>query len=444
MHSKTLISTTVLAATAAVVTLAPATDSPNHDHEHVGGRYGSRFATEVPANAVFDELPAEYSGQIAFDPLVTEIVALLNEADYTNMLRTLTGVDPANVDGTDIKFLTRYSTSSQGALSWEYALEQLAQLGFEVSFHEYSQSGNDLKNVVATLPGTVTPNEVYVLGGHIDSISENPTVLAPGAEDNASGSSAVLTAARALAGYAFESTIDLVLFSGEEQGLWGSTAYVNDALAEGRDVKAAVTFDMVANFQTDYGVLIEGEPPWSDLMDVMADAVDTYTDISRQFSYFSFGSDHVPFQDRGIPAILCIDLDWDEYSDYHRTTDTFDKTEPDLGTKIARAGLATIAQLAVPSGTAASVPTSSDGPDRLALGPNPAQTYTTIALSRDLEGEEAVVVNPSGRRVRSLGRVEAGRRRLVWNLLDDAGTPVPTGVYWIRAGQASTRLVVTR
>ncbi len=409
--------------------------------DHAGGRLGCRFATEVPPGAVFDELD-EVHPRVAFSPLVDEIVEAMSEESFTTWLRALSGEDEITVDGLPLTLETRYSPSSQGYSSRAWAYEQLVAMGYTVSFHEYTRSGYTLENVVATLPGTLTPWRIYVLGGHIDSISEQPSTLAPGAEDNGSGSAAILSAAAALAEYAFESTIEIVLFSGEEQGLWGSTAYVADALAAGRDLRAAVTFDMIAYYNDNYGVLIEGEPAWSDLMSAMADAVDAYTTLERQFSYYSFGSDHVPFQDRGVPAILCIDLDWDEYAAYHRSWDRFSETTPDLGTQIARAGTATIAQLARPVGAAVDVPDSVEPGPMLAVGPNPATLYASIAFSGLAEGERIGIFDAAGRLVRHLPPAARERRRVVWDLLTDAGSRVSSGIYWVRAGSLSRRLVV--
>jgi len=410
--------------------------------EHPGGRYGCRYHTAIPDGVRFDELPTQHRGT-AFSPFVDAAVGAMSLAYYDEVLRELTGVEPLSFGPEPVVLATRYSYSDQAPASWQYAHARLSALGYEVRFDAFTSGGRTLQNVVAVLPGEVTPEKIYVIGGHLDSISEQPSVLAPGAEDNASGSSAVFAAARALASYRFESTIELILFSGEEQGLRGSFAYVQEAISEGRDVQAAVTFDMISYHATDRGVLIEGEPAWEPLMQVMADAVDAYTTLDREFSFFSFGSDHVPFQDAGIPAILCIDLDWDEYGPYHRSWDTYDETDPAFALEIATAGMATAAQLAGPLGPIVSVPDVAPGPPSLVVSPNPTRGATVIGFAG--AGEAPVDIHDvRGRRVRRLatGPGDAGTRR--WNLRDEAGRAVAPGLYWVRRGTLSQRLVVLR
>ena len=217
-------------------------------------------------------------------------------------------------------------------------------------------------------------------------------------------------------------------------------------------VVSAVTMAMISYTTTDYGVLIEGETAWSSLMQSMADATDHYTSLDREFSYFSFGSDHVPFQDAGIPAILAIDLDWDEYPYYHRTTDTYEKTNPAFATEIGRAALATVAQLAGPLGPATDVPSAGGQPWSLSFSPNPARSWVSITLANGRPGLEAGLLEQGvriydlrGREVRHLvPAADAGGMRIEWNLEDGEAQPLRTGVYWARANGASGRLLIVR
>lgn len=417
----------------------------------VDPRYGCRHDVEIPTGSIVSEL-RERSESLTFSPIVDQIAARFTQGNLDRYLRDLTGMNPVLVGGTPYTFATRYSYSTGGEKSWQYAYEQLQALGYQVRYQNYTRSGHALKNIIATIPGQTTPNKIYVLGGHLDSISQNPSSQAPGAEDNGSGSAAVLAAAVALAGERFSSTIELVLFTGEEQGLYGSQAYVNEALSQGRDVESAVTMDMISYTTTDYGVLIEGETAWSSLMQSMADATDHYTSLDRQFSYFSFGSDHVPFQDAGIPAILAIDLDWDEYPYYHRTTDTYEKTNPAFATEIGRAALATVAQLAGPLGPATDVASTIGRPWSLSFTPNPARSRVSIALANGQPGSEAGLLEQGvriydvrGREVRHLLPIaDADGAHIDWNLDDAEAQPLRTGVYWARAGAASGRLLIVR
>ena len=87
--------------------------------------------------------------------------------------------------------------------------------------------GYTWKNLIITLPGVELENEIVILSAHLDSTSEvDPKSIAPGAEDNGSGAAALLEAARVLRGKSFQRTIQIAWFTGEEQGLLGSRAFV--------------------------------------------------------------------------------------------------------------------------------------------------------------------------------------------------------------------------
>src|SRR5260370_24292072 len=88
-------------------------------------------------------------------------------------------------------------------------------------------------NIVATLKGAQpeSSNRVYVVSGHYDSMCTSPTDAkcdAPGANDDASGTAAVLEMARGMAKYSFDATIIFITVPGEEQGLLGATPFAQE------------------------------------------------------------------------------------------------------------------------------------------------------------------------------------------------------------------------
>lgn len=107
-----------------------------------------------------------------------------------------------------------------------------------------------VRNAVAIQRGTVRPNEVVIVQGHIDSRVSDPldfTSDAPGANDDGSGTALVIEAARALSGETYPSTIIYALLSGEEQGLHGGRILADWAEAQGFTVKAVLNNDIVGN-----------------------------------------------------------------------------------------------------------------------------------------------------------------------------------------------------
>ena len=109
-----------------------------------------------------------------------------------------------------------------------------------------------LTNIVATLKGTQpeSTNRVYVVSGHYDSICSSPTDAkcdAPGANDDASGTAAVLEMARVMAKYKFDATIVFMTVPGEEQGLFGATHFAEEAKKSNMDIEAMFTNDIIGS-----------------------------------------------------------------------------------------------------------------------------------------------------------------------------------------------------
>src|SRR5689334_3983929 len=109
-----------------------------------------------------------------------------------------------------------------------------------------------LTNIVATLKGTQpeSASRIYVVSGHYDSMCTSPTDAkcdAPGANDDASGTAAVLEMARVMAKYQFDATIIFMTVPGEEQGLLGATYFAEQAKKNNMDIEAMFTNDIIGN-----------------------------------------------------------------------------------------------------------------------------------------------------------------------------------------------------
>ena len=129
--------------------------------------------------------------------------------------------------------------------------DQFLQMGFaDVVIDSFQYQGTWQKNVVATLQGIYEPQVYNIVGGHHDSYSSgDPMVFAPGADDNASGTAAVLEIARVIKAnnYQPESTIKFITFAAEEYGLWGSKDYAEKALISGMNIKIMINHDMISH-----------------------------------------------------------------------------------------------------------------------------------------------------------------------------------------------------
>jgi hypothetical protein len=281
-----------------------------------------------------------------FAPVVQSMVNQVSGTDFMQWIRNLSGA-AILVGGSPVTLLTRSTPTVSCDRAEQYVFERLQALGYaDVQYDPYTFSTTSARNVVATLPGTVTPQKIVVLGGHLDSTSPQASTLAPGANDNASGVAGLLIAAQILRQYTYESTIKIVAFTGEEQGLYGSTHFANAAAAAGLQITDAVIMDMIGWKNALNQIDIEGETAWLPLMTVMNDAVTRYTTIGAAMRFNSFGSDHVPFQDVGYPAFLAIETEYDNYPCYHQTCDTTGWNQPTFGAETIKAVVATVANQA--------------------------------------------------------------------------------------------------
>jgi Peptidase family M28 len=120
-----------------------------------------------------------------------------------------------------------------------------------------------ITNVVATLKGSQpeSTDRMYVVSGHYDSMCNSPTDAkcdAPGANDDASGTAAVLEMARVMAKYEFEATIVFMAVAGEEQSLLGSTYFAEQAKQKNWNIDAMLTNDIIGNTLGGNGVRDRG------------------------------------------------------------------------------------------------------------------------------------------------------------------------------------------
>lgn len=301
----------------------------------------------MPARARVEAPPM--AAATDFSPALQAMVDQISGATLMDHIRDLAGSRSVLVGGSPVTFDTRATHTVKCDQAEQFVFERLQAMGFsDVQYDPYSFSSTSARNVVATLPGTVNPQRVVLLGAHLDSTSPISSTLAPGANDNASGVAGLMMIAQVLRQYSFENTIRFVAFTGEEQGLYGSQHYANAALARGDSIVGVVIFDMIAWHSALNQIDIEGETAWLPLMNVMRDACARYSGVGTTMVLNSWGSDHVPFQDVGYPAFLAIESEYPSYPCYHQTCDSTGWNQASFGADVCRGALATLAHLAVP------------------------------------------------------------------------------------------------
>lgn len=260
-----------------------------------------------------------------------------------------------SVDGnrwfSDVQTLANFGTRKTGtsgcinARDWLVSQFQ-AMPGLTVETQSFAVGANTGYNVIATLPGTTRPDDWYIVGGHYDSIPS--TGNAPGAEDNGSGTAGVLELARIFTEHPPEATIKFICYSGEEQGLYGSTHHATQLVNTGDNAKveAMLNMDMIGyTGDSDLDILLETGSIGQFLIDAFSAAAAEYTTLRVVTSLNPFGSDHVPYLNRGMPALLTIENDYSTYPHYHRATDTPDRLTMDMAVQTLRMNVGALADM---------------------------------------------------------------------------------------------------
>ena len=133
------------------------------------------------------------------NPLLPQILGSVDLDTLTQSVRDLSGENPVALQGSMVTIHSRHRDYPGNDLAADYIQQRLEGYGLSVVNQTYSSTG---RNVLATMTGTKTPDESFILCAHYDAMPDS--CIAPGADDNASGVATVLEAARLLSGYSVD------------------------------------------------------------------------------------------------------------------------------------------------------------------------------------------------------------------------------------------------
>lgn len=322
-----------------------------------------------------------------------------------------------------------------------------------------------LKNVVATKPGTASTDQVIICGHADDMCPPDPYSLAPGADDNASGTAAVIEAARVMASTPFKKTIKFCGWSAEEQGFLGSGEYA--MAARGRDdvISGVLNFDMIGCVNSppeDVDIVCNGSSGWlADLAIECASAYVTGLPTLKISDPTITWSDQYMFWHSGYDAILAADDIYANHPFVHTVDDTLGTLYMRFCTRVVKMGVAAAAELAeIDDAASVSPGIEVAAPGAVRAYPNPC--VAGVAGASALVGTRVIFTlgSPSvvaarvydfrGREVKTLfdGSLPGGTHRLAWQGESDQGKAVAPGVYFVAietpAGKQSAKVVVLR
>jgi hypothetical protein len=292
--------------------------------------------------------------------------------------------------------------------------------------------GPVLTNIIGERRGTTHPDEYVYATAHYDSISgdSDPLELAPGADDNGSGSTALLELARVLAPYQNRRTLRFAFFDAEEWGLLGSQYHVDRLAAAGCDVLCDINLDMVVwsddpEVQEDLEVIGWPRSEW--LVDLMGEACERYGDglTWNKWLNGSGGSDHQSFRDAGYDAIEGIEDSPITYPYYHSKDDDYTNIVDHFPFtwQVTRATAGALARL-----VGLVRPPEWESHTEAYVYPNPFRGYEhdTVTFAGLAPGTEISVYDTGGTLVFRAG---ADDTDYSWEVVNSSGVALASGIY---------------
>jgi len=272
------------------------------------------------------------------DPLITEVIEDINRDSVEFFINTLQ------------EFGTRFMLAPNRFEVSKWIYDQFIQFGFtEVEYDTFTAHTSisyqfvDVdtitvqRNVVATIPGSGDPEAIFIVCGHYDSFNStmDPFQYAPGADDDASGTAAVLEMARVFMenGYTPRRTIKFIAMAAEELmyfGDGGSEHYAALSDSLNTDIRMVINHDMISHtYQslTNSTVFVNHHYTADHFADLAIEKIEEYTEINGQLSDY-YGADLGPFIQHGFTGIYFEESEFSPY--YHSSDDVIENYSMDF------------------------------------------------------------------------------------------------------------------
>jgi leucyl aminopeptidase len=242
---------------------------------------------------------------------------------------------------------TRHYTSKSGIASSEYiqkAWADLAKHRSDVKVELFKHKGFPQASIVMTIVGSEKPEEIIILGGHADSISDEH--MAPGADDNASGIASITEVIRILMSNDFKPkrTIKFMGYAAEEVGLFGSQDLARSYSKAQAKVLGVMQLDMTLFKGTaDKDIVLISDYTNKNQNLFLGKLIDEYVKVPWGYSLCGYGcSDHASWSAYGYPASFPFESTFDDSSPLiHTASDTLENYQNDAGHAVKFSQLAT-------------------------------------------------------------------------------------------------------
>jgi len=301
------------------------------------------------------------------------------------------------------------TTQNTNAFNWiknKYTSFGYATANFQE--HSWTANGVSSKNLIVTKTGTLYPNKFVIVCGHFDSIN------GPGTNDNGSGTSIILELARILKDVPMDYSIKFIHFSGEEQGLLGSSRYVSQIVngtSPKMDIKVVVNLDQVGGLATKSNTKIycdkDQSAPNSNnaaaalVVQELANCTTLYSPLGVDFDPAE-STDYVPFQQNGE----IITGFWEYEGGYnnpfvHTANDLYVNMDPVYVYNVGKAAVGAIQHFAMASITTLAVEDISTSKvlESVEFYPNPAKNILNLKIADPSKAFTFEITDMSGSQI---------------------------------------------
>lgn len=285
----------------------------------------------------------------AQSPVIQSIINQTNLDSLIYFVKELSGEVQTIINGQPYTIVSRHYAQPSNDMAANYIKQKLNSYGL-VTYNQSGWSGTG-RNVYGVQLGSMYPNKKYIICAHYDDMPSGST--APGADDNGSGTAAVLEAARIFTQYDSKYTIIYALWDEEELGLLGSAYYAQQAHNSGDSIMGVINMDMIAYDSEPDSVgeiHVRNYGNSFALRDTMVEVNTTYN-IGVTPSIQNNGttaSDQASFWNNGYGALLLIEEyyggDFNPY--YHSTNDRIIHFNLPYYLMMSKLSLGTVATLA--------------------------------------------------------------------------------------------------
>ncbi|MEJ5048785.1 M28 family peptidase [Chryseobacterium culicis] len=308
------------------------------------------------------------------------------------------------------------TTANTNALDW--LKNKYLSYGYtasNMSEDTFTYGSSTSKNLIITKTGNVYPNKYVIICGHYD------TIVGPGVSDNGSGTSIILEAARILKNIPTEYSIKFIHFSGEEQGLVGSSHYVNNVAYQNGsqvlDIKLVLNIDQVGGLignnnntitcERDTGGVSSNNTASNAVTQELMNCTTLYSPLQTHLSY-AYSSDYMPFEAKGYTITGFYEYLRSENE--HTVNDTFANLDPVYIFNVGKAAVGALQHFAVAS-TASNLLSTNDtslqkSGEAIRVYPNPAKDLVTVEFQQKVKEFKVEVNDMAGNTVLSFENQE--------------------------------------